>query len=296
MWIFDVLYVVNQYKLMRKELSCQWFAMSWSSCDVTVMRNPHTSKMASLSWISLQKCQWLNLSLPCSSQPFHTQFMSSALKSSEISFHSNLEFYGLIKSQFCTCHNNSTAMPWANFWHCCVFFHYCDFLMGAATSHITSLTIVYSAVYSGTDQRKHQSSALLAFVRGIHRVPVNSLHKGPVMRKMLPFDDVIISQDQHLFLGWNSDYELFVKWVPVSKYGKSSSKNVILHGLQLVAMEACGQVNLKFIVIHQSNYRKLGHDGALLWSFQRPWGYWLYILDPWNIEISYVYKQLCFHH
>ena len=50
-------------------------------------------------------------------------------------------------------------------------------------SRIINLTIVYSAVYSGADQRKHQSSALLAFVRGIHRWPVNSPHKGPVTRK-----------------------------------------------------------------------------------------------------------------
>ena len=54
------------------------------------------------------------------------------------------------------------------------------------------LTIVYSIVYSGTDQGKHQSSASLAFVRGIHRAPVNSPHKGPVTRKMFPFDDVIM--------------------------------------------------------------------------------------------------------
>ena len=40
--------------------------------------------------------------------------------------------------------------------------------------------------------KKNQSSASLAFVRGIHRWPVNSLHKGPVMRKMFPFDDVIM--------------------------------------------------------------------------------------------------------
>ena len=50
-------------------------------------------------------------------------------------------------------------------------------------SQITSLTIVCSNVYSGTDQRKHQSSASLAFVRGIHQWPVNSPHKGPVTRK-----------------------------------------------------------------------------------------------------------------
>ena len=65
--------------------------------------------------------------------------------------------------------------------------------MNAMASQITSLTIVYSIVYSGVDQRKHQSSASLAFVRGIHRWPVNSPHKGPATQKMFPFDDVIMT-------------------------------------------------------------------------------------------------------
>ena len=64
--------------------------------------------------------------------------------------------------------------------------------MGTMTSQITSLTIVYSTVYSGADQRKHQRSTSLAFVRGFHQWPVNSRHKGPVMRKMFPFDDGIM--------------------------------------------------------------------------------------------------------
>ena len=64
--------------------------------------------------------------------------------------------------------------------------------MSAMASQITSLTIVHSTVYSGADQRKHQSSASLAFVRGNHRGPVNSPHKGPVTRKMFPFDDAIM--------------------------------------------------------------------------------------------------------
>ena len=70
--------------------------------------------------------------------------------------------------------------------------HYNDVIMGAMASQITSLTIVYSAVFSDADQRKHQSAASLAFVRGIHRGPVNSPHKGPVTRKMFPFDGVIM--------------------------------------------------------------------------------------------------------
>ena len=74
------------------------------------------------------------------------------------------------------------------------FQHYGDAIMGEIASQITSLTIVYSAVYSGTDQRKNQSCAPLAFVRGIHRGPVNSPHKGLVTRKMFPFDDVIMTK------------------------------------------------------------------------------------------------------
>ena len=71
--------------------------------------------------------------------------------------------------------------------------HYDDVINTMMASQITSLTIVYSTVYSGAYQRKHQSSALLAFVRGIHRRPVNSPHKWPVRRKMFPLDDVIIA-------------------------------------------------------------------------------------------------------
>ena len=59
--------------------------------------------------------------------------------------------------------------------------NYTDVVMCAMASQITSLKIVYSTVYSGADQRKHQISASLAFV-----------HKGPVTREIFPFDDVII--------------------------------------------------------------------------------------------------------
>ena len=61
-------------------------------------------------------------------------------------------------------------------------YHYGDVIMGAIASQISSLAIVYSAFYSGADQRK--------------RGPVNSPHKWPVTRKMFPFDDVIMYKQQ----------------------------------------------------------------------------------------------------
>ena len=64
--------------------------------------------------------------------------------------------------------------------------------MSTVATQITSLTIVYSTVWSDADQRKHRSSALLAFVRGIHRLLVNSPHKWPVTRIMFSLDDVIM--------------------------------------------------------------------------------------------------------
>ena len=70
--------------------------------------------------------------------------------------------------------------------------HYSDMIKSTTAFQITTISIVYSTACSGTDQRKHQSSTSLAFVRGIHRWPVNNRHKGPVTRKMFPFDDVIM--------------------------------------------------------------------------------------------------------
>ena len=77
-------------------------------------------------------------------------------------------------------------------WVFIVLNNYDDVTMSLMASQITSLTIVYPTVYSGADQREHQSSASLAFVWGIHLGPVNSPHKWPVTRKMFPFDDVIM--------------------------------------------------------------------------------------------------------
>ena len=74
------------------------------------------------------------------------------------------------------------------------FSHYSDVIMSAMVSQITGVSIVYLTVCSGTDQRKHQSTASLAFVRGTHRWPVNSSHKDPVTWTLFPLDYVIMVQ------------------------------------------------------------------------------------------------------
>ena len=102
--------------------------------------------------------------------------------------------------------------------------HYDDVIMTTMASQITSLTVVYSTVYSDADQSNHQSSASLAFMRGFHWGQVNSPHKWPVTRKMFPFDDVIMFQgdgteryaDQFFYTihHWPTGFrETFVLWV-----------------------------------------------------------------------------------
>ena len=82
--------------------------------------------------------------------------------------------------------------------------------MGAMASQITSLKIVYSTVYSDADQEKNQSSASLAFMRGVHRWPGDSPHKGPVKRNTFPFDDVIMKAVQL----WTMKYIVFPQnWI-----------------------------------------------------------------------------------
>ena len=73
--------------------------------------------------------------------------------------------------------------------------HYSAVIISAMASQITGVSIFCSAVCSGIDQRKHQSSALLAFVSRNYRWWVYSPHKGSVSRKMLPSDDVMMRHE-----------------------------------------------------------------------------------------------------
>ena len=83
---------------------------------------------------------------------------------------------------------------------------YSDIIISVVMSQITGISIVCTTICSDSDQRKHQSSASLAFVRGIHRSAVNSPHKGPVAWKMFPFADVIM--DKWLLVFHEEGYQL----------------------------------------------------------------------------------------
>ena len=69
--------------------------------------------------------------------------------------------------------------------------YYNDVIMRAMASQITSFTIVYySSVYTGADKKKQSELRVTDICVGNSPCPVNSPHKGPVTRKMFPFDDV----------------------------------------------------------------------------------------------------------
>ena len=93
--------------------------------------------------------------------------------------------------------------------------------MSTNASQITCVTIACATVCSGADQRKHQSSASLAFVRGIHRWPVDSPHKGPVTWKMFPLYDVIMHR---IYKDVSAIYIIPPHWHDTGSWDPSSCK------------------------------------------------------------------------
>ena len=75
-----------------------------------------------------------------------------------------------------------SVTPWTLQWR----YHECD----GVSNHLRFDCLLDR--FSIADQRRHQRSSALAFVRGIQRWPVDSPHKGPVTRKLFSFDDVIM--------------------------------------------------------------------------------------------------------
>ena len=115
--------------------------------------------------------------------------------------------------------------------------HYNDVIMSTMASQITSLAIVYSIIYSGVDQRKHQSSASLACVRGIHRCPVNSAHNGPGTRQCFPL----------MTSSWNSDHVRYISYCGDTKSHFPSSHNADL--------KTCTEVGLSLLYLEYLHHR-----------------------------------------
>ena len=119
--------------------------------------------------------------------------------------------------------------PWCRYaFHISVFFQRICIavIMGDMASQFTSPTIVYSAVYSGRDQRKYQSSASLAFVRGIHWWPVNSPHKRPVTRQKFPFDAVLMESPDADGALSKGQYYRTLQWRHNERHGVSNHQQL----------------------------------------------------------------------
>ena len=119
--------------------------------------------------------------------------------------------------------------------------HYSDVMMSPMASQITGVSIVYSNVCLGSDQRKHQSSASLAFVKGSHRWPVNSPYKGQVTRNFFPFDDVSIFSDSCRCCGTttNDSDRNFCRWSPSTNNWRKNLLQTRLHHSDSVTWLSC---------------------------------------------------------
>ena len=91
--------------------------------------------------------------------------------------------------------------------------HYNAVIMSTMAAQLTSLAIVYSTVYSGADQRKNQTSTLLAFLLGIHRWPVNSFAQWASNAEIFPFDDVFtIYMKPNICILTQHNHEQYGRW------------------------------------------------------------------------------------
>ena len=150
--------------------------------------------------------------------------------------------------------------------------HYSDVIMGAMASQITGVSIIYSTVDSVSNQGKPQRSSSLAFVRGIHRTPVNSPHKGPVTRKMSPFDDVIMISSccfsicSHDFPILNWPENLYTKYVHIGP----DSPRPMVHVFLLEPRE-------KPLYMYYQELRSCLHEGPP--DKYTPRNNWLFILS-----------------
>ena len=165
-------------------------------------------------------------------------------------------------------------------WNLCAIFKFALFFYLAYTSlylinpsydHVTSVSIGCSTVCSGADQRNHQSSASLVFVRGIHWWPVDSPHKGSVTRKMFPFDALLMPQWIHkIHLPTFSRVASLALDLNTTKHSKARIVNII-HGTYSTwwrhQMETFPRYWPFIGGIHLSQVDFFPHKKPVTWSF-----------------------------
>ena len=133
--------------------------------------------------------------------------------------------------------------------------HYNDVIMSAMAAQITSSMIVYSTVCSGPDQRKHQSSASLAFVRGIPQWPVNSPHIGPVTWKMFPFDDVIMLKVTQINYIYNYIYDYIYIYEAITEVTTALPNTMLMfHSVVVSPLDQAQFTNKELELKHQNRF------------------------------------------
>ena len=107
--------------------------------------------------------------------------------------------------------------------------------MSLMASQITSLTVVYSTAYSDADQRKHQSSASLAFVWGIHRdrwIPRTKGQLRGICFHIIPKVNNVSSRDtSHIFCKWHcvTPVEAETKYEPFLNEFLNGNLRILIH-------------------------------------------------------------------
>ena len=163
-------------------------------------------------------------------------------------------------------------------------FHYNDVIMDTMAPQINSLTIVYSTVYSGADQRKHQSSASLAFVWGIHRGPVNSPHKWSVTPYKHRLSPWMLSADHKTM---NNRFSIICR--DIARYHRTSRFKYTLRSQQ---QEICFMTK-RTIEFNKLAPGKYMHDVKCIsnvFEWLIPWAFaWIgFRLRGWYINISWL--------
>ena len=168
--------------------------------------------------------------------------------------------------------------------------HSSDVLISAMASQITGVSTVCSIVYSCVNQRKHQSSASLAYVRGIHRWTAVSPHKGLITRKMFPFDDVTMSYNSQL---WTQMHHNNMKYthpfisIITEMFIKLTRKMFIMYIDGVLAYLSLKQVQLT--VNQNINHHRTNHSGYGLGQSEKAlhcnaFSHWLSPCPEWSLH------------